>query len=69
MRTTLYICIVCFNPIPLNYCHLCGLKYAKTALLLLPIDSYWSIKRPALIYFPYAQQDDELNETGISWTS
>jgi hypothetical protein len=40
-----------------------------TALLSIPIASYCSIKRLALIYFLYAQQDHKLNENGIigSW--
>jgi len=35
------------------------------ALLSIPIASYCSIERLALIYFSYAQQDHKLNETGI----
>jgi hypothetical protein len=36
-----------------------------TALLSIPIASYCSIKRLALIYFLYVQQDHKLNENGI----
>ena len=36
-----------------------------SALLSIPITSYYSIERLALIYFPYTQQDHKLNETGI----
>jgi len=36
-----------------------------SALLSIPIVSYCSIKRLALIYFSYAQQDHKLNEVGI----
>jgi hypothetical protein len=32
----------------------------------MPIDSYCSIERLALIYFSYAQQDHKLNVTGIT---
>jgi hypothetical protein len=34
-------------------------------LLSIPIASYYSIERLALIYFSYAQQDHKLNEIGI----
>ena len=37
-----------------------------SALLSIPIASYWSIKRLALNYFPYAQQDHKLNGIGIT---
>jgi len=37
-----------------------------TALLSISIASYCSIKRLALIYFLYAQQDHKLNENGIT---
>ncbi len=37
-----------------------------TVLLSIPIASYYSIERLALIYFSYAQQDQKLNETGIA---
>jgi hypothetical protein len=36
-----------------------------TALLAIPIASYYSIERLALIYFLYLQQDHKLNENGI----
>ena len=37
-----------------------------SALLSIPIASYCSIERLALIYFSYTQQDYKLNETGIT---
>jgi hypothetical protein len=36
-----------------------------SALLSIPIASYWSIDGLALIYFSYTQQDHKRNETGI----
>jgi len=36
-----------------------------TALLSIPIASYCSIKRLALICFLYTQQDHKLNKNGI----
>ncbi|AAZ27887.1 hypothetical protein CPS_4138 [Colwellia psychrerythraea 34H] len=41
------------------------LKYSKAALLSIPIASYDSIKRLALNYFLYVQQDHKLNENGF----
>jgi hypothetical protein len=37
-----------------------------TALLSIPIASYYSIKRLALIYLFYAQQNHKLNKNGIT---
>ncbi|MFQ3209896.1 MAG: hypothetical protein ACI9HU_001398, partial [Colwellia sp.] len=36
-----------------------------TALLAIPIASYYSIERLVLIYVLYPQQDHKLNENGI----
>ena len=44
----------------------CALKYSKAALLSIQIANYCSIKRLALIYFPYAQQEHKLNGIGIT---
>ena len=54
-------------PISLNYCPLVGVKYSMAALLSIPIASYCSIKRLAMIYFSYAQQAHKLNGVGISY--
>jgi hypothetical protein len=43
-----------------------GLKSSMAALLSITIASYNAIKRLALIYFPYAQQDHKLNTIGIT---
>ncbi|PKG81758.1 hypothetical protein CXF85_16200 [Colwellia sp. 75C3] len=38
-----------------------------TALLSIPIASYWSIKRLALKYFHFVQQDQKLIGIGITY--
>jgi len=59
----------CFTYINLIIAHLCWLKHSKAALLSIPIASYYSIERLALIYFSFAQYDHKLNETDITFTS